>query len=102
MDLTDQSAYVQLIHDIMGGTVRRHTFTRVELDLLLDVQAVRMRKTAKTEMLRRYLRSVQQQFAAHASDPLGFASFSQAENEADSSNAAPRPTALQARTAVPV
>lgn len=101
MELTDQNAYVQLIHDIMGGTVRRHTFTRVELDLLLDVQAVRMRKTAKNEMLRRYLRSVQQQFAAGGSGPLGFASFSETENQMGNSNAELRTPPLQVRTAVP-
>ncbi len=80
MDLTDLSSYVQLIHEIIGGTVRRHTFSRLELDLLLDVQASPIRKAAKEEVLRRYLRSVQQQFAADGSSPLGFARFRDNDN----------------------
>jgi len=101
MDLTDLNAYLQLIHDIMDGTLRRHTFTRIELDLLLDVQASRMRKTAKTEMLRRYLRTVQQQFAVDGSGPQGFAAFFEAENQADHANSLGQPVPLQVRTAVP-
>ena len=80
MDVTELSLYVQLIQDIIGGTVRRHTFSRLELDLLLDVQASPIRKAAKNESLRRYLRSVQQQFAADGSHPSGFARFWQNEN----------------------
>lgn len=82
MDLTDLNAYIQLIQDIIAGTVRRHTFTPVELDLLLDVQASRMRKTAKDEILRRYLRTVQQHFASTGSMPLRFARFWEQENHA--------------------
>lgn len=80
MDLSDLNSYLQLIQDIIGGTVRRHTFTRMELDLLLDVQASRMRKTAKNEVLRRYLRATQQQFATEGSVSLRFARFWEGEH----------------------
>jgi hypothetical protein len=79
MDLSDLNSYIQLIQDIIGGTVRRHTFTPTELALLLDVQASPLRKTAKNELLRRYLRSVQQQFAIDGSVPVRFARFCEAE-----------------------
>ena len=101
MDLTDLTAYLELIQDIMGGAVRRHTFTRIELDLLLDVQGCPMRKTAKTEMLRRYLRAVQQRFAIDGSAPQGFATFLEAENQTHHPNSQAQPAALQVRTAVP-
>lgn len=75
MDLTDLNSYVQLIQDIICGTIRRHTFSPTELDLLLDVQASSVRKNAKSEILRRYLRTVQQQFAMDGSGPQRFAQF---------------------------
>jgi hypothetical protein len=102
MDLTDLNSYIQLIHDIIGGTVRRHTFTPPELDLLLDVQASNLRKTAKNEILRRYLRTVQQQFITDSSAPLSFARFWETENHKNGAQSLePARTLLRARTATP-
>jgi hypothetical protein len=81
MDLSGLNAYLQLIQDIIGGTVRRHVFTPAELDLLLDVQASHVRKNAKNEVLRRYLRTVQHQFATDGSGPLRFANFWETETQ---------------------
>jgi len=86
----------------MGGTVRRHTFTPSELDLLLDVQASNLRKTAKNDILRRYLRTVQQQFVTDSSVPLRFARFWEAENHKNGLAAAePARALLRVRTATP-
>ncbi len=103
MDLSDVNSYLQLIQDVIGGTVRRHTFTPMELDLLLDLQAVHIRKPAKNEALKRYLRAVQQQFASDGSAPLRFARFWEVENRKDGAEE-PEPvrTLLRARTATPV
>jgi hypothetical protein len=101
MDLTDLNAYLQLIQDIMGGAVRRHTFTPTELALLLDVQASQIRKTAKNEILRRYLRAVQQQFALDGSGPLRFARFWESENKEGLAEAEPARPVLRVRTAIP-
>jgi hypothetical protein len=99
MDLTKLNAYVQLIHDIMAGTVRRHTFTPLELQLLLDVQAARIRKSAKNDVLRRYLRTVQQQFAMDRSVPIRFARFWEEQNKAGLQQTEPARPILHARGA---
>lgn len=83
MDISGLNAYLQLIQDIIGGTVRRHVFTPAELDLLLDVQASHVRKNAKNDVLRRYLRTVQHQFARDGSGPLRFANFRETEGPKD-------------------
>jgi hypothetical protein len=71
----------QLVHEIIGGTVRRHTFTQWELELLLDLQTCRLRKSARQEVLRRYVRAVQQNFATGAMDPLRLSTFLERENQ---------------------
>lgn len=99
MDLSDLNSYLQLIQDIIGGTVRRHTFNRVELDLLLDVQASQMRKAAKNELLRRYFRTVQQQFAAEGGVPLRFARFGEGETQNPGTHEPQRAQIVAIRTA---
>jgi hypothetical protein len=99
MDLTKLNAYVQLIQDIMAGTVRRHTFTPLELQLLLDVQAARIRKSAKNDILRRYSRTVQHQFALNHSVPIRFARFWEDQNKGGLQTPEPSRPILQARGA---
>lgn len=102
MDVPAMNSYLLLIHDLIGGTIRRNTFTPLELDLLLDVQASQMRKSAKQEMLRRYLRTVQQQFASDGSAPLRFAQFRENESsEGACRGSQPALPLLRARTATP-
>ena len=71
----------QLVHEIIGGAVRRHTFTQWELELLLDLQTCRIRKSSRPEVLRRYLKAVQQHFADGALDPLRLSTFLEQENQ---------------------
>ncbi len=103
MDVSDLNSYIQLIQDIMAGTVRRHTFTPAELDLLLDVQASKMRKATKEETLRRYLRAVQQQFVMDGANPLRFAQFREDENQPLPPGEVRHPSGalVRAKTAVP-
>lgn len=75
-------SFTQLIQELIGGVVRRHIFTQWELDLLLDLQQSRMAKTARSALLRRYLKFVQQEQAAGALTPPRLAPFLAAQNEA--------------------
>ncbi|MBV9266392.1 MAG: hypothetical protein JO061_09515 [Acidobacteriaceae bacterium] len=71
----------QLVHEIIGGAVRRNTFTQWELELLLDLQTCRLRKSARADVLKRYLRAVQQHFASGGMDPLRLSVFLEHENQ---------------------
>ena len=75
-DLTSLS---QLVQELVGGTLRRNVFTEVELQLLLDLQACRVRKSTKPDILRRYLKAVQQHSAVDSSTPLRFMHFFESE-----------------------
>jgi hypothetical protein len=68
-----------LVQQLALGNVRRNTFTRWEMELLLDFQVARLRTSSRTETLRRYLRAVQQQLARGESIPQRFSSFLEAE-----------------------
>jgi hypothetical protein len=72
-------SFSQLVQDLITGTVRRHTFTQAELELLLDLQNSRIRKSSKPDVLRRYLRAAQLQFAQQGSF-LRFSKFLEGEN----------------------
>ena len=75
-------SFSQLIQEIIGGVIRRHIFSQWEMDLLLDLQLSRMGKTARADLLRRYLKVVQQQHAAGALPPPRLGLFLAARNEA--------------------
>jgi len=64
-----------LIQDLVGGAVRRNLFTQRELDLLLDVQTSKLRKSSRIDTLRRYLRAVQAAQAQGAEEPPRFSNF---------------------------
>lgn len=72
---SDLTSLSQLVQEVIGGTLRRNTFTECELQLLLDLQTCRIRKSTKPDILRRYLKAVQQQFTVDASAPLRFLKF---------------------------
>jgi len=76
----DLASFSQLVQEVINGSVRRHIFTPCELELLLDLQSSRIRKSSKPDVLRRYLRAVQQHFAEESS-LLRLSSFLQRENE---------------------
>jgi hypothetical protein len=73
------TSFNQLVQELIGGTVRRNTFKQWELELLLDLQTCKVRKSARSELLRRYLKAVQQHFAAGATDSLRLAVFMEHE-----------------------
>ena len=70
---------MQLIQELISGTVRRNVFSRVELDLLLDLQMAAVRKSSRPELLRRYSRYIQRQMAMGASMPQRLSRFLEME-----------------------
>ncbi|HEX4771797.1 MAG TPA: hypothetical protein VH351_13245 [Bryobacteraceae bacterium] len=82
LDKCELTSINQLIQDIIGGSVRRHTFTQWELELLLDLQTCGVRKSARPDLLRRYVKAVQQDFArGSSSGPLRLSAFLEKENQ---------------------
>jgi hypothetical protein len=77
----EMTALHQLVQDIIGGGVRRNTFMQWELELLLDLQTCQIRKGSRPEILRRYVRAVQQHFAQGATAPLRLAAFLDRDNQ---------------------
>jgi hypothetical protein len=73
--VSEWSSLTLLIQELMGGAVRRNCFTRCELDLLLDLQVARLRKSARADALRRYLRAVQQSLLNGTAEPPRFSVF---------------------------
>jgi len=69
------TSFNQLVQEMIGGAIRRHTFSEWELDLLLDLQTCRIRKSARPDLLRGYLKAVHQSFAEGALSPPRFAAF---------------------------
>jgi len=75
-------SFSQLIQELISGVIRRHIFSQWELDLLLDLQLSRMPKTARADLLRRYLKFVQLHQAEGALAPPRLGPFLAARNEA--------------------
>lgn len=74
----DWPSFLQLIQHLINGSVKRNIFTKVEMELLLDLQMTHIRKSSRPEMLRRYLRVVQVQSSSEAA-PLRFSHFVEQE-----------------------
>jgi hypothetical protein len=92
----DLVSFSQLVHDVIDGAVRRHTFSEWELELLLDLQTCAVRKSARADLLRRYLKTVHQDFAEGASSPLRFASFVERKRQRRAAVAKPQVHAVHA------
>jgi hypothetical protein len=86
-------SFNQLVQELISGTVQRHVFTQWELELLLDLQTCSIRKCARADVLRRYLKAVQQQFTDNASNLLRLSAFVEQENEQRTSTRADTPAA---------
>ncbi len=71
----DWTSFCQLVGELITGSVRRNVFTRWEMDLLLDLQMIRIRKSSRPDMLRRYLKALQQQLGAGEPIPLRLSRF---------------------------
>ncbi len=94
---SEMTALHQLVQDILGGSVRRNTFTQWELELLLDLQTCGIRKGSRSETLRRYTRAVQQHYAQGATGPLRLSAFLDRENQRSRANAPANATEIEAK-----
>jgi hypothetical protein len=79
-DGSELASFNQLVQELISGTVQRHVFTQWELELLLDLQTCSIRKCARADVLRRYLKAVQQHFAENASTLLRLSAFVEQES----------------------
>jgi hypothetical protein len=77
---SDFASFNQLVQELISGTIQRHVFTQWELDLLLDLQTCSIRKCARGDVLRRYLKAVQQHFAEDTSSLLRLSAFVEQES----------------------
>ena len=71
-------SYFHLIQELIDGSMQRHTFSAWELDLMLDLEVSRLRKSSRPDILRRYFRFVQVE-STHAPQPTRFSAFLEAE-----------------------
>lgn len=76
---SEWASLTQLIQELIGGVMRRNRFSQWELDLLLDLQHAKMRKSSRADVLRRFLRIVQQSQAQGLSEPPRLVAFLQSE-----------------------
>jgi len=74
-DCPEWTSFHRLVQELIGGAVRRHTFTQWELELLLDLQTARLRKSSRSGVLRKYARTVQKRFSEGAPEPPRLALF---------------------------
>jgi hypothetical protein len=71
-------SYFHLVQELIDGSMHRHTFSAWELDLLLDLEVSRLRKSSRPDVLRRYFRFIQAE-SLHAPQPTRFSAFLEAE-----------------------
>lgn len=90
LERSDLASFTQLLQELIGGVVQRHVFSRPELELMLDLETCRLRKAARADLLRRYLKTVQQQFAEGCASPLRLSLFLHGETQQHIARAASR------------
>ncbi len=74
-DRPEWASFHKLVQELIGGAVRRYTFTQWELELLLDLQMSSLRKSSRPAVLRKYARNVQQRFLEGALEPPRLSEF---------------------------
>ena len=65
----------RLLHDLLGGSLKRNCFERWEVDLLLDIESCKMGPGAKRQALRRYQRAVTRQLEKSPGEPFTLSQF---------------------------
>ncbi|MBV8571201.1 MAG: hypothetical protein JO319_11350 [Acidobacteriaceae bacterium] len=79
--LNQRDAFTQFVHELIGGGIRRNTFTQWELDLLFDLEKLPVRKSARGQILRRYTKAVSQAMTNGAPAPPRLRDFFALEME---------------------
>ena len=65
----------RLVKEILNGEVRRTCFQAWEVDLLVDLEACRLTRSRREELLRRYQRAVQHQLERGEIPPVKLSVF---------------------------
>jgi hypothetical protein len=65
----------RLMKEILNGEVRRTCFQPWEVDLLVDLEACRLTRSRREELLRRYQRAVQHQLERGEIPPIKLSDF---------------------------
>ena len=65
----------RLIRELLRGQINRNTFRPWEVELLLDIEDCRLRKSSKDATLRRYQRAVQRQIERGATAPVKLSEY---------------------------
>jgi hypothetical protein len=65
----------RLVKELLEGEVRRTSFQRWEVNLLIDLQACSLTRSRRDEALRRYQRAVQKQLERREVPPVRFSEF---------------------------
>jgi len=65
----------RLVKEILNGQVRRTCFQAWEVDLLVDLEACRLTRSRREELLRRYQRAVQHQLERGEIPPIKLSDF---------------------------
>jgi hypothetical protein len=65
----------RLVKEILNGEVRRTCFQAWEVDLLVDLEACRLTRSRREDVLRRYQRAVQHQLERGEIPPIKLSDF---------------------------
>jgi hypothetical protein len=65
----------RLVKEILNGEVRRTCFQAWEVDLLVDLEACRLTRSRREDLLRRYQRAVQHQLERGEIPPIKLSEF---------------------------
>ena len=67
----------KLLADVIRGNVRRNVFEPWEVEILLDMETCSMEARRRSEILRRYLRTVEKQMEKGPGPPMKMSEFLQ-------------------------
>lgn len=67
----------QLLRELLGDGLHRHTFRPWEIEILLDIESWDLKGPRRGTILRRYQKAVQRMMAEGARMPLRFAEYMQ-------------------------
>ena len=78
---TPFNSFSLLIQELIAGTVKRHVFTPLEMELMLDLELAHLNKSSRPDTLRRYQRAVNQSLADGSAVPVRLCAFLERERE---------------------
>ncbi len=65
----------RLMRELLNGTIKRNTFQPWEIELLLDIDACKLKGPARWQILRQYQRAVQREMEDGATRPMKLSEY---------------------------